>query len=73
MKKLIIAALFIVGLSAFAQEGKEMENKSDRPKMEKMSLEQRNQLMLKKMTLDLDLNVKQQEQMKPIIAERNNN
>lgn len=67
MKKLIIAALLFVGLNAVAQEGKV---KGNRPGMEKMSPEQRNQLMVKKMTLDLDLNAKQQEQVKQIIAEQ---
>jgi len=70
MKKLIIAALLVVGLSAFAQDGKQMGNRPDRDGMEKMSPEQRNQLMLKKMTLELDLNAKQQEQVKQIIAEQ---
>jgi hypothetical protein len=70
MKKLIIAALLVVGISAFAQDKKEMEKGSRRDEMEKFTPEQRNQLMLKKMTLDLDLNAKQQEQMKQIIAEQ---
>jgi hypothetical protein len=67
MKKLIIAALLVVGLSAFAQEEKQMGNRDGK---EKMSPEQRNQLMLKKMTLELDLNAKQQEQVKQIIVEQ---
>jgi Spy/CpxP family protein refolding chaperone len=69
MKKLIIAALLVVGLSAFAQD-KEMGKSPDRAPMEKLTPEQHNELMLKKMTLDLDLNAKQQEQMKKIIAEQ---
>ena len=70
MKRLIIAALLIVGLSSFAQDKKETEKRGNRSQMEKLTPEQRNQLMLKKMTLDLDLNAKQQEQMKQIIAEQ---
>ncbi len=70
MKKLIIATLLVVGLTAFAQEGKDMGHRQDRDGMEKMSPEQRNLLMLKKMTLELDLNSKQQEQVKQIIAEQ---
>lgn len=70
MKKLIIAALLVVGLSAFAQDKKEMEKRPDRAEMEKLTPEQRNQLILKKMTLDLDLNAKQQAEIKQIIAER---
>lgn len=70
MKRLIIAALLIVGLSSFAQDKKEIEKRGNRTPMEKFTPEQRNQLMLKKMTLELDLNAKQQEQMKQIIAEQ---
>ena len=67
MKKLIIAALLVVGISAFAQDRKDRPARAD---MEKLTPEQRNELMLKKMTLDLDLNAKQQEQMKEVIAEQ---
>jgi hypothetical protein len=70
MKKLIIAALLVVGLTAFAQNRKEMKNRPDKSEMEKFSPEQRTQLMVKKLTLDLDLNAKQQEQVKQIIAEQ---
>jgi Spy/CpxP family protein refolding chaperone len=70
MKRLMIAALLIVGLSSFAQDNKVIEKRGNRTPMEKFTPEQRNQLMLKKMTLDLDLNAKQQEQMKQIIAEQ---
>ncbi|MFV5695986.1 hypothetical protein ACM55G_11175 [Flavobacterium sp. LB3P122] len=67
MKKLIIAALLVVGMTSFAQDKKE---RPARAEMEKLTPEQRNELMLKKMTLDLDLNAKQQEQMKQVIAEQ---
>lgn len=70
MKNLIIVALLVVGMSAFAQDRKEMGKRPDRAEMEKLSPEQRNQLMLKKMTLELDLNAKQQEQVGQIIAEQ---
>jgi Spy/CpxP family protein refolding chaperone len=70
MKRFIIVALLIVGLSSFAQEKKVIEKRGDSAPMEKFTPEQRNQLALKKMTLDLDLNAKQQEQMKQIIAEQ---
>lgn len=70
MKKLIIATLLVVGMTSFAQDKKEMEKRPNRAEMEKFTPEQRNQLMLKKMTLELDLNAKQQEQMKQIIAEQ---
>ena len=70
MKKLIIAALLVVGLTAFAQNRKEMGDRPEKSKMEKFSPEQRTQLMVKKLTLDLDLNAKQQEEVKQIIAEQ---
>jgi hypothetical protein len=70
MKKLIIAALLLVGMTSFAQERNKMEKRDGRAEMEKFTPEQRNELMLKKMTLDLDLSAKQQDQMKSIIAEK---
>jgi hypothetical protein len=71
MKKLIIAALLVVGITAFAQDRKEMGDRPERrPEMEKLSPEQRTQLMVRKLTLDLDLNTKQQEEVKQIIAEQ---
>ncbi len=70
MKKLIIAALLVVGIAAFAQNRKEMGNRPKRSEMEKFSPEQRTQLMVKKLTLELDLNAKQQEQVKQIIKEQ---
>jgi hypothetical protein len=68
MKKLIIAALLLVGMTSFAQERNKMEKRDGRAEMEKFTPEQRNELMLKKMTLDLNLSAKQQDQMKSIIA-----
>jgi DNA primase catalytic subunit len=67
MKNLIIALVLVLGMTSFAQERKE---KPSREEMEKFTPEQRNQLMLKKMTLELDLNAKQQEQVKQVIAEQ---
>ena len=69
MKRLIIAALLIVGMTSFAQDKKETGKRNDRAEMEKFTPEQRNQLMLKKMTLELDLNASQQKEMGKIIAE----
>jgi hypothetical protein len=69
MKKLIIAALLVVGMTSFAQDKKEM-GRHHRTEMEKFTPEQRNQLMLKKMTLELDLNASQQKEMSKIIAEK---
>ena len=70
MKKLIIAALLVAGIATFAQNRKEMGDRNNRSEMEKLSPEQRTQLMVKKLTLELDLNAKQQEQVKQIIAEQ---
>lgn len=70
MKKLIIAALLVVGMTGFAQERNKMERRQHGNDMEKFTPEQRNELMLKKMTLQLDLSTEQQTKMKSIIAEK---
>lgn len=67
MKKLFIVALLIVGMTSFAQERK---GRTARAEMENLTPEQRNELKLKKMTLELDLNAKQQEQVGQIITEQ---
>ena len=67
MKKLFIIALLVVGMTSFAQE---KQGRMERASMEKMTPEQRNQLHLKKMTLELDLNASQQKEMSKIIAEQ---
>lgn len=67
MKKLFIAALLVVGMTSFAQERK---GRPERSEMEQLTPEQRNQLHLKKMTLELDLNASQQKEMSKIIAEQ---
>jgi protein CpxP len=70
MKKLIIATLLLVGISSFAQEGNKMERRQHGMELEKFTSEQQNELMLKKMILELDLSAKQQNQMKSIMAEK---
>ncbi len=67
MKKLFIAAILVVGMTSFAQEKKA---RPERTQMEQMTPEQRNQLQLKKLTLELDLNASQQKEMSKIIAEQ---
>lgn len=69
MKKLIIVALLFTSIFSFAQEV-QTENKNKKAKREKMSPEQRNQVLLDKMTKELNLDAQQQEQIKPIIAEQ---
>lgn len=67
MNKLFIVALLVVGLTNLAQERKARPEKA---RMEQMTSEQRNQLHLKKMALDLDLSVSQKREMSKIIAEQ---
>lgn len=71
MKKLItIALIAIISVSSYAQERKERQRRHEGNPMEKFTPEQRNQLMLKKMTLELDLNASQQKEMSKVIAEQ---
>ncbi len=63
MKNLVIALVLALGLSMSAQE-KRVTN-------EKMTVAQRNELQLKKMTLELNLTTSQQKELAPIIAEQN--
>jgi len=67
MKNLIVLAVLVVGLTTFAQEKK---GSPKRDRMERFTPEQQNQLELKKMTLDLDLNAEQQKALSAIIAEK---
>jgi len=67
MKKLIVLALLIVGTTMVAQERNRMRQGN---KMEQFTPEQRSQLMLKKMTLALDLNDSQQKEIGSMIAEK---
>ena len=69
-KNLIIAAVLFISVSSFAQDQVQTEKKSNKPKKEKFSPEQKNQAMLDKMTAELKLDASQQEQIKPIIAEQ---
>jgi protein CpxP len=68
MKKLIVVALLVAGLSTFAQvEKKEKEGKEP---MEKMNPGERAEKGLKRMTKVLKLTDAQQNQMKTLIAEQ---
>lgn len=71
MKNLIVAALLSIGVAAFAQEKTSKEGRIQRGEIPQLSLEQRNQLELKKMTLELDLTASQQKEMASIIADQN--
>jgi len=70
MKKLFIAALLAVTITGFAQEKRNTKGQADKEPMERFTPEQQNELMLKKLTLELDLSSKQQAQMKSVIAEK---
>ncbi len=67
MKKVFQLVLLVIGLTSFAQAPNSEERKSEN---EHFSAEQRNQLRLKKLVLDLDLNASQQKEMALIIAEQ---
>lgn len=67
MKKTLLIVLVIVSLSgAYAQE-----RTTEKPRRERMTIEQRNQLQLKRMTANLDLTPSQQKEMAVIIADQN--
>lgn len=66
MKKLFVVALLFVGLTNFAQERK---GRTEKAEMEQLTPEQRNQLRLKELTLELDLSATQQKEISQIIAD----
>jgi putative cell wall-binding protein len=67
MKKIAVLVLLVVGISTFAQEKTKQDRKES---TERLSPEQRNQLHLKKLTLELGLNESQQKDMSKIIADQ---
>jgi len=68
MKKIVLTLALILSVAAtgIAQERQEKRRESS----EQLSVEQRDKLHLKKMTLDLDLTPAQQKEMATIIAEQ---
>jgi protein CpxP len=66
-KKLFVLALLIVGTTTIAQE---RNRKHQGNEMEQFTPEQQSQLMLKKMTLELNLNESQQKEMIIIISDK---
>ena len=66
MKKLIIAALLVVSVSTFAQDRKE---RPQRGEMGNMTPEQRSERRVERMAKDLNLDAKQQEQLKQMYAD----
>ncbi len=63
MKKLIVAALLVVGLTTYAQE-----KEGRRAGREKLTSEQKVNLQVKKMTKDLDLNEKQTKEVRALVT-----
>lgn len=71
MKKLITLALIaIISATTYGQEKKDKPARQERNPIGKFTPEQRNQLMLKKMTLELDLDATQQKEIGKMIAEQ---
>lgn len=68
MKKIILLAFLMVGVTVLAQV---RNRRPQRNQMEQFTPEQRNQLMLKKLTLELDLNDSQQKDINGIIVDMN--
>lgn len=66
MKKLVLIALLVVGMTSFAQVEKEKLGKAG---MEKLTPEQRQEKHLKRLTAELNLNTNQQAQVGKILAE----
>ena len=65
MKKVIVAALLVIGITAFAQEKK--VEKSER---EKLTPEQKVDFQVKKLTTDLNLNEKQAKEVRNLVAKQ---
>jgi len=66
MKKLIVIAVMLIGLSTFAQKADKHPRKEN---LEQFTPQQRIELRLKTLTLDLGLNAAQQKEMGKIITE----
>ena len=65
MKKLIVAALLVVGLTTYAQE-----KEGRRAGREKLTSEQKVDLQVKKMTKNLDLNEKQTKDIRALVTKQ---
>ena len=63
MKKVIVAVLLVVGMTAFAQE-----KEGRRAGREKLTSEQKVDLQVKKMTKDLELNEKQAKEVRVLVT-----
>ncbi|MCF6130849.1 hypothetical protein [Flavobacterium wongokense] len=65
MKKLFVAALLVVGITAFAQE-----KEGRRPGKDRLTTEQKVDLQVKKMTKDLELNEKQASEIRVLATKQ---
>ena len=65
MKKLILAALLVVGLTTYAQE-----KEGRKAGREKLTSEQKVDLQVKKMTKNLDLNEKQTKDIRALVTKQ---
>ena len=65
MKKIIVAVLLVVGITAFAQE-----KKGRTAGREKLTSEQKVDFQVKKMTTDLNLNEKQVKDVRALVAKQ---
>jgi Spy/CpxP family protein refolding chaperone len=65
MKKVILAALLVVGLTTYAQK-----KEGRRAGKEKLTLEQKVDIQVKKMTKDLDLNEKQTNDVRALVTKQ---
>ena len=65
MKKSIVAALLVVGLTTYAQE-----KEGRKAGKEKLTTEQKVNLQVKKMTKDLDLNEKQTKDVRALVTKQ---
>lgn len=67
MKKLFMAALLMIGMTSLAQEGKPMRVVDQQ---EQLTAEQRNQIQLKRLSTELNLDANQQQEMQRILSDR---
>lgn len=68
MKKIIVATLLAFSAFTFAQE--KMENETNSPRKGHWQKGESDKIRLKKLTSELNLNAKQQEQIKTVMAEQ---
>lgn len=68
MKKVMMAVLLTIGMTALAQEKNPAENR--KANVEQLTPQQRNELRVKELTLELGLNASQQKDMAKLLSEQ---